>query len=69
MQIDCKESCTFELSLINTLGSILWNKRVDGSKGTTTLEIDTANRLLNGLYFLEMKNSEGKIITQRVVKK
>lgn len=66
--IKCDIICDYEVRLMNTLGSTLWQQKSENTKDNATFEITTAQQLPNGVYFIEVKNSDGKIVVHRVVK-
>jgi hypothetical protein len=68
ISINCNEICDYEVSLINTLGAPIWKKIINASKGNTNFQIDSAESLENGIYFLEIRNSKNKIAIYRVIK-
>ncbi len=68
ININCAATCDYEVRITNTLGSTLWQKKAENAKGNTLFEVEAAQRLVNGVYFVEVKSSEGKTAVYRVVK-
>ena len=68
ININCAATCDYEVRITNTLGSVLWQKKAENAKGNTLFEVEAAQRLVNGVYFVEVKSSEGKTAVYRVVK-
>lgn len=60
------EDTNFDVTILNSVGQILYTKSVSGNSGLNTVNVDIAN-LSAGLYFYQVKTAKGKAITNKFV--
>jgi hypothetical protein len=58
----------YTLRLIDVLGREIWKQESESPKNATTHEINTATKLEKGVYFIEVKGSNGIISLHKIVK-
>ena len=68
VNIESAVKCSYSIELLDVLGKTVWNKNDTGLLKTASYEIEVANTIPNGIYFLQVKGSNGYSTVQRIVK-
>lgn len=65
INVNCTEKSSYTVRLLDVLGREIWKQENTNSK---TYEINTDAKLENGVYFIQVKGSNGEVSSHKIVK-
>lgn len=60
------ENAKMDLTILNAVGQVVFAKTIDANAGTNKVDVNL-NNLTSGLYFYQVKSSNGKSVTKKFV--